>query len=103
MIPEIEKTLLILTLGVNYKFNMDEESSQLKEQVDQLGEELFLCRQDVERYRTESIALKNFIQTIYENCERLESIEDNEITLKEVLKNLKENIKTFGRDHRIRF
>jgi len=81
---------------------MNAESSQMKEQVDQLREELFLSRQDGDRYRTESIALKNFIQTIYESCERLENTEDAEITLKEVLKNLKENIKVFARDHHIR-
>lgn len=81
---------------------MSDEISELKEQLDQLGEELFLCRQDGERYRTESIALKNFIQTIYESCERLEQTEDAEITLKEVLKNLKENIRVFARDHHMR-
>ncbi len=82
---------------------MADEISRQKEQVEQLNEELFLSRQDAERYRTESIALKNFIQTIYESCDSLERSENHEISLQEVLKNLKENIKTFGRDNRIRF
>ena len=81
---------------------MTDDFSELKERVNQLQEELFLCRQDGERYRTESIALKNFIQTLYENCESIESDKDSELTLEELLKNLKENIQVFARDHYIR-
>jgi len=78
---------------------MTDDASQLKEQLAQQQEELFLCRQDGERYRNESIALKNFIQDLYESCEGLE---DTELTLEEVLKNLKKNIQVFAKDHRIR-
>ena len=76
-----------------------DELEKLKEQVTQLNEDLFLCRQDEERWRTENIALKNFIQTLYENCE---GFENTELTLEAVLKNLKENIRVFAREHRIR-
>jgi hypothetical protein len=81
---------------------MIDDLSEFKEQLEQLKEELFLCRQDTERYRTEGIALKNFIQTLYENCESIESDKDTELTLAELLKNLKENIRVFARDHHIR-
>ncbi len=81
---------------------MTDDFSELKEQQGQLQEELFLCRQDTERYRTESSALKNFIQTLYENCERVEADKDTELTLADLLKNLKENIRVFARDHHIR-
>jgi hypothetical protein len=81
---------------------MTDGFNELKEQLEQLHEELFLCRQDTERYRTESIALKNFIQTLYENCEKVESDKDTELTLTDLLKNLKENIRVFARDHHIR-
>lgn len=76
-----------------------EDLSKLDEHVAQLKEKLFLCKQDEERLRTENVALKNFIQTLYESCVGLE---DPELTLEEVLKNLKENIRVFAHDHRIR-
>ena len=81
---------------------MTDGFSELKEQLEQLRDELFLCRQDVEKYRTENIALKNFIQTLYENCEKVEADKDTELTLPELLKNLKENIRVFARDHHMR-
>lgn len=78
---------------------MPDETTKLEERVAQLEEALFLSRQDEERWRTENIALKNFIQTLYENCGDLDN---PELTLETVLKNLKENIRVFARDHRIR-
>ena len=81
---------------------MTDDLDKLKAQLEQTQEELFLCRQDVDRYRTESFALKNFVQTLYENCERVEADKDSDITLHEVLKHLKENIRIFARDHQIR-
>jgi hypothetical protein len=81
---------------------MTDGFSELKEQLEQLKEELFLGRQDVEKYRTENIALKNFIQTLYENCEKVQADKDTELTLADLLKNLKENIRVFARDHFIR-
>ena len=81
---------------------MTDDFDKLKEQLAKAEEDLFLCRQDEERHRTESIAFKNFIQTLYESCERIDATEDTELTLKEVIKNLKENIEVFARDHHFR-
>lgn len=78
---------------------MSEALDPQDERIAQLQEELFLSRQDEERWRTENIALRNFIQNLYESCEGLE---DTELTLPEVLENLKRNIQVFARDHRIR-
>lgn len=78
---------------------MSEALDPQDERIAQLQEELCLSRQDEERWRTENIALRNFIQNLYESCEGLE---DTELTLPEVLENLKRNIQVFARDHRIR-
>ena len=77
----------------------EDKISELQEQLADLKESLFLSQQDEDRWRVENIALKNFIQTLYESCEGLE---DTELTLEEVLRNLKENIRVFARDHNIR-
>lgn len=78
---------------------MWDSTDKRDEQIAQLQEELFLSKQDEERWRTENIALRNFIQNLYESCEGLG---DTELTLPEVLENLKRNIQVFARDHRIR-
>jgi len=75
------------------------EEQPLEEQLEQLKEDLFLSQSDLDLARTENIALKNFIQNVYESCEGLE---DTQLTLSEVLENLKENIRIFSKDHRIR-
>jgi hypothetical protein len=77
----------------------EDKISELQEQLADFKESLFLSQQDEDRWRVENIALKNFIQTLYESCEGLE---DTELTLEEVLQNLKENIRVFARDHNIR-
>lgn len=79
--------------------NMNEERDALIKQIEQLREDLFLAQTDLENARTENIALKNFIQNIYESCEELE---ETEMSLDNVLHNLKENIQIFSKDHRIR-
>ncbi|MEM0938440.1 MAG: hypothetical protein AAF600_01045 [Bacteroidota bacterium] len=78
---------------------MNEERDALIKQIEQLREDLFLAQTDLENARTENIALKNFIQNIYESCEELE---ETEMSLDNVLHNLKENIQIFSKDHRIR-
>ena len=78
---------------------MDEETDVLKEELEQLKEDLFLAQSDLEIARTENIALKNFIQNLYESCEGLG---DTDAELQDVLKNLKENIRIFSKDQRIR-
>lgn len=71
---------------------------KLHEEIAQLKEDLFLAQTDLENARTENIALKNFVQNIYESCEGLD---DADLSLKDVITNLKENIRIFSRDHRI--
>ncbi len=77
----------------------EDKIRELESQLADLKESLFLSQQDEERWRIENIALKNFVQNIYESCE---GMEDTELTLEEVLQNLKENIRKFARDHNIR-
>ena len=78
---------------------MDEDVEKLEEQIEQLKEDLFFAHTDLQTARTENIALKNFVQNIYESCEGMEDIE---LSLSDVLKNLKENIRVFSKDHQIR-
>lgn len=77
----------------------DEKLAQLQEALDQAKEDLFIAQTDLAHARTENIALKNFIQNLYESCEGLENVE---LSLQDVLKNLMQNIRTFGQDHNIR-
>jgi len=79
--------------------NLETRISELENQLADLKESLFLSQQDEERYRIENIALKNFIQNLYESCEGLE---DTELTLEDILSNLKQNIRTFAKDNNIR-
>lgn len=72
--------------------------SEVEALLEDKKEALFLCQQDLEVSRTENIALKNFIQTLYESCQHLEN---SELTLDSVIKNLSENIRVFARDHHI--
>ncbi|MEM6736438.1 MAG: hypothetical protein AAF620_10260 [Bacteroidota bacterium] len=78
---------------------MNEEKDVLMKQMEQLREDLFLAQTDLENAKTENIALKNFIQNIYESCEELG---ETEISLDNVLCNLKKNIQIFSKAHRIR-
>ena len=78
---------------------MDEETDGLKEELEQLKEDLFLDQNDLEFTRTENVELKSFIQNLYDSCQELE---ETELSLQEVLKNLKENIRLFSRENRIR-
>ena len=71
---------------------------ELDEKLAQANEDLFLAKSDLEFSKSENIALKNFVQNLYESCEGLE---DMEIDLAHVIKNLKENIRVFAKDHGI--
>jgi len=77
----------------------EDKISELETQLADLKETLFLSQLDQDKYRVENIALKNFIQNLYESTEGLE---ETELTLEDVLSNLKENIRKFARDHNIR-
>ncbi|MEQ9299399.1 MAG: hypothetical protein RIF33_12580 [Cyclobacteriaceae bacterium] len=76
-----------------------EKIQQLEDQLANHKEDLFLAKIDLEKCRTENIALRGFIQNVYESCEGLEGAE---LTLEEVLHNLRKNIRIFSRDHQIR-
>ncbi|REE01760.1 hypothetical protein [Marinoscillum furvescens] len=79
-------------------FDENKSLDQLQSELADKKEDLFLCQQDLEKLRNENIALKNFIQTLYESCEGLEG---TELSLEEVLDNLKDNIRRFSKDHQI--
>ncbi len=76
----------------------NQEIKTLKEELAQHKEELFLAKTDLQACQTQNIAMKNFIQNLYESCE----LGDQEIELSDVLNNLKKNIRVFARDHNIR-
>lgn len=77
----------------------DQELEELQRRLDDAEEKAFLALNDLDHARTENIALKNFIQNLYESCE---GIEDMDISLKDVIKNLRENIRVFSRHNNIR-
>lgn len=72
---------------------------ELAERLDQAKEQNFLDQTDLKKVTAENIALRNFLQTIYESCDQ---IEDSELTLKDLISNLKENIRVFACDHQMR-
>lgn len=77
----------------------DEEIQILQEKLEQLKEDLFLSQTDLEVARTENIALRNFVQNIYESCE---GMDETTLSLSEILDNLKQNIQKFSKEYRIR-
>lgn len=79
--------------------DLEKRLSQLEEVLADLKEEVFLCHLELDKIRTESIAMKNFIQNLYESCHSIDA--ESELTVEEVLKNLMENIRVFARDHNI--
>lgn len=76
-----------------------EELVEVKAQLADAREALFLSDTDLKKAVTENIALKNFIQNLYESCENVDS---EEIDIETILSNLKENIRVFARVHFIR-
>ncbi|MEM8894959.1 MAG: hypothetical protein AAGC88_10310 [Bacteroidota bacterium] len=81
---------------------MEEEKGQielLQAELENLREELFLAQTDIEKYRNENIALKGFIQNIYESCE---AVNDLDVGLEDVLSNLRINIQKLAKAHSIR-
>lgn len=77
----------------------DDKRLQLEALLADYKEELFLTKIDLEKCRTENIALKVFIQNLYESCE---GVEDRELSLIDVVNNLKQNIQVFAKAHQIR-
>ena len=77
----------------------DKKMKEPEELLQEAREHLFLCQSDLRQSVTENIALRNFIQNLYESCDALEN---TELEMNQVLHNLKENIRVFARDHQIR-
>ncbi len=75
------------------------ELDEVKAKLADAQEALFLSDIDLKKATTENVALKNFIQNLYESCENVNA---EEIDLEAVLSNLKENIRVFARAHFIR-
>lgn len=76
-----------------------EKLQELTEKLAQAKEDLFLAKSDLDSAKIENIALKNFIQNVYESCDGLDDIG---IELEDLLQNLKENIRVFARDNGIK-
>jgi len=77
----------------------DEEIAKLKEALEQAQEDLFLSQSDLEFARNENIALKSFVKDLYESCENMQEVD---LPLSDLLKNLKANIRKFAKDNNIR-
>ncbi len=73
--------------------------SELAERLEQAKEQAFLDQYDLKKAMTENIALKTFVQNIYESCDQ---IDESDLSLEELIKNLKENIRVFAKDHKIK-
>jgi hypothetical protein len=79
--------------------DLKEKIGELKEKLAQANEDLFLAKSDLDSAKIENIALKNFIQNVYESCDGLDDID---IELEDLLQNLKKNIRVFARDNGIK-
>ncbi len=77
----------------------DRETESLRLELEDLKEALFLAQADLEKSRTVNIALRGFIQNLYESCE---AMEDTELQVSQVIENLRKNIRVFAKDHLIR-
>lgn len=77
----------------------DREIENLRSELEDLKEALFLAQTDLEKSRTINIALRGFIQNLYESCE---AMENTGLEVSRVIENLKKNIRVFAKDHLIR-
>jgi chromosome segregation ATPase len=77
----------------------EKELEEMKARLADAREALFINETDLKKATIENIALKNFIQTLYESCENVNS---EEIELEAVIANLKDNIRVFSRAYFIR-
>lgn len=67
--------------------------------LDDVQEQLFNLQSDMKYMSTENTALKDFLGNLYYSCKELE---ETEIQAEDLIKNLKQNIEVFARDHKIR-
>lgn len=72
---------------------------ELGERLEQAKEQTFLDQYDLKKAVTENIALKTFVQNIYESCDQ---VDQSELSMEGLIKNLKENIRVFAKDHKIK-
>lgn len=73
--------------------------NELSERLEQAKEQAFLDQYDLKKALTENIAMKTFVQNIYESCDQ---IDQSALSLEDLIKNLKENIRIFAKDHKIK-
>ena len=80
---------------------MDESDriDKLELLLDDVQEQLFNLQSDMKYMSTENTALKDFLGNLYYSCKELE---ETEIQAEDLIKNLKQNIEVFARDHKIR-
>ena len=67
--------------------------------LDDVQEQLFNIQSDMKYMSTENTALKDFLGNLYYSCKELE---DAEIQAEDLIRNLKQNIEVFAKDHNIR-
>ena len=79
---------------------MDESDriEKLELLLDDVQEQLFNLQSDMKYMSTENTALKDFLGNLYYSCRELE---ETEIQAEDLIKNLKQNIEVFAKDHKI--
>ena len=77
----------------------EEKIESLEKKLDLAEEKAFLSSQDLRDCQTINSAYREFLQNLYYSCA---DMEESELELSMVMKNLRNNIQTFARDYRIR-
>lgn len=75
-----------------------ERIEQLELLLDDVQEQLFNLKSDMKYMSTENTALKDFLGNLYYSCQELE---ETEIQAEDLIKNLRQNIVVFARNHKI--
>ncbi|MDW3196069.1 MAG: hypothetical protein R8G66_27100 [Cytophagales bacterium] len=80
---------------------MDESDriDKLELLLDDVQGQLFNLQSDMKYMSTENTALKDFLGNLYYSCKELE---ETEIQAEDLIKNLRQNIEVFAKDHKIR-
>ncbi|MEM9325992.1 MAG: hypothetical protein AAGA85_10060 [Bacteroidota bacterium] len=73
---------------------------QLERELDEAKEQLYNTQSDLKYILTDNIAIKDFIQDLYESCQELQK--EQELEGQQIVRNLMKNIEVFAKDHRLR-
>jgi len=73
---------------------------RLEKELDEVKEQLYNTQSDLKYILTDNIAIKDFIQDLYENCRELK--DGTDLSVEDIISNLMRNIEVFARDHRMR-